>query len=477
MTASRIAFPPGLRVLVVVGGIAALVLGACGITVRAFFSQTSDVKYWVSVIAPLIAVLVALAADPLRPLFSLAVVVAPFTYVTTVGGVTLSPLVVVLAATLTVAALSLDVVPRGTATGVGVLAALALLAVPVGLGRDPARYAMWLAVLVGCGWLAFRLAQEPGGLPFVLLLVVGAASVQAVLAIWSWKTGERLDLYDVSGQSALSSQDFFTFARENRPSAALPDPISLGNVLALACPLILGLANEARSRLAALALVGVGGLIGFALTLTLSRMSWIGAAVGVVVTLVLLPQRARLRSVVVVACLLALVVQLAIAVRGPALEERFLSIKAPTSRITRTGGEDELRVGLWRAAIDVAKDEPVFGTGYGNLVPELAKRTAGVAPGGHAHSVYLQFLAEAGIAGALALLAVVAGVISDLGKGLRRQRDGDVRLLAAGMAGSVACVLVVWLTDDSVRYTQVGAIIAVLFGAAAAQRTLGRASP
>lgn len=476
MTASRITVAPGLRALVVVGAIVATVLGACGITSRALFTETSDVKYLVSVIAPLVAVFVALAADPLRLLFAVAIIVAPFTFVTTIGGVRLSPLIVVLVAALIVAALCLEGGRGHTATGLGVLAALALLAGPVALSQDPATYTLWLGVLVACGWLAFRLAQEPDGLRLVLALVVTAVSVQAVLAIWEAKTGQRLNLYDVSAQSAVSSQDFFNFEREQRPSGAMPDPIALGNVLALACPLVIALANEARSRLVALTLLGVAGLISVALAFTLSRMSWIGAAVGVLVTLVLLPSPARLRSSIAVACVLALVLQLAVAFGGAALHDRFASIEAPTSRVYQTSGGDQLRLGLWRAALGVAESKPVFGTGYGNLVPQLAKRTDGVAPTGHAHSVYLQFLAEAGIAGALALLLVITGVVRDLWQGLRDHRDRGTRLLVAGLAGSVACILVVWVTDYNVRYTQVGAIIAVVFGAAAAQRTLGRVS-
>src|SRR5512133_2294236 len=108
MTASRIAVAPGLRALVVVGAIVATVLGACGITTRALFTETSDIKYLVSVMAPVIVAFVALAADPLRLLFALAVVVAPFTFVTSIGGVALSPLIVVLAAALVVVALSLE---------------------------------------------------------------------------------------------------------------------------------------------------------------------------------------------------------------------------------------------------------------------------------------------------------------------------------------------------------------------------------
>jgi O-antigen ligase len=476
MTASRITVAPGLRALVAVGAIVATVLGACGITSRALFAETSEIKYVVSVLAPLVAVFVALAADPLRLLFAVAIIVAPFTFVTTVGGVRLSPLIVVVVAGLIVAALSLEGGRGHTATGLGVLVALALLAGPVALSRDPATYALWLGVLVACGWLAFRLAQEPDGLRLVLALVVTTVGIQAVLAIWEAKTGQRLNLYDVSGQAAVSSQDFFNFEREQRPAGAMPDPIALGNVLALACPLVIALANEARSRLVALALLGVAGLIAVGLAFTLSRMSWIGAAVGILVTLVLLPASARLRSGIAVACVLALVVQLAVAFGGTALHDRFASIEAPTSRIYQTSGGDQLRLALWGAALGVAESEPVFGTGYGKLVPQLAKRTDGVAPTGHAHSVYLQFLAEAGIAGALALLLVIAGVTRDLWQGLRQHRDGSLRLLGAGLAGSLACILVVWVTDYNVRYTQVGAIIAVVFGAAAAQRTLGRAS-
>jgi hypothetical protein len=465
-----------LRALVLSGAIAASALGASGITSRVLFTEPSQIKYAVTVIAPLVAVFAALAANPLRVLFGLALVTAPLTFVTTIRGVALSPVLLLLGAALVVAAFSLDVERRRTATGPAVLAAIVLLAAAIALGSDPASRALWLGVLVAMGWLAYRVALEPGGTSTVLFLVVAAAGIQAALAIWSFSTGHELDLYNASGQAVVSPQDFFAFDHENRPRGAMPDPISLGNVLALACPLIVGLANAARSRLTTVALTCAGGVIALGLTLTYSRMSWIGAAVGVIVTLLLLPPRARIGSAIAVACLLAVVVELGLAFGGSGLEQRFDSIIAPTSRTFTTGESDELRLGFWRAAIETAGAHPVFGTNYGKLVPELARRTSGVAPGGHAHSTYLQFLAEAGIAGALALLLLVAGVARDLVGGYRRHLDAGRRALGAAMFGSLACVLVVWITDYNVRYTQVGAVIAALFGAAAAYGARMRAT-
>jgi O-Antigen ligase len=464
-----------LRALLAAGGIAAATIGACGITTRVLFAEPSQIKYAVTVVAPLVAVFATLATNPLRVLFGLALVTAPFTFVTTIRGVVLSPVLLLLGAALLVAALTLDAAGRRTATGPAAMAAVVLLAFPIALGSDPASRALWLGVLLAMGWLAYRLALEPGGLPIVLGLVVAAAAIQAALAVWSFSTGQQLDLYNASGQSALSPRDFFNFEHENRAQAAMPDPISLGNVLALACPLVVGLANETRSRIARIALACAGGLLALGLTLTYSRMSWIGAAVGVTVTVLLLPTRARLGSALAVACLLAIVVELGLAFGGSTLGDRFHSIIAPTSGTSTAAQDNELRLGFWRAAVDTAEVHPVFGTGYGKVVPELARHTGGVAPGGHAHSTYLQFLAEAGIAGALALALVLAGVARDLLHGLRRRLDAGGRVLGAAMAGSLACVLVVWLTDYNVRYTQVGAVIAALLGAAAAYGARARA--
>jgi O-antigen ligase len=207
-----------------------------------------------------------------------------------------------------------------------------------------------------------------------------------------------------------------------------------------------------------------GTLIVLGLVLTFSRMSWIGATIGVGVTLALLPLSRRITSIAALTVLLFVAGSAGVAFGGHALSQRYDSIAHPTSRANATSEGDKTRVRLWGAAWSTAKAHPLDGVGLGNASKALASRTRNVYAATHAHSTYLQFAAEGGIMGALALLVVVVAGGLDLVRGWRSDR-----LLLAGCAGAGAAVLVVWSTDFTLRYVPVGAIIAVLLGAIASQ--------
>ncbi len=88
----------------------------------------------------------------------------------------------------------------------------------------------------------------------------------------------------------------FAFGKESRPTGSLYDPNSLGNILALTCPVALLLAATARTTTARLLATRAALMIGVGLTLSLSRMSWIGAVAGAGVAIVLLPSPHRWRA-------------------------------------------------------------------------------------------------------------------------------------------------------------------------------------
>ncbi|HZO36456.1 MAG TPA: O-antigen ligase family protein [Solirubrobacteraceae bacterium] len=461
---------PNLRSAFVGLMIAAVAMSATGMPARRLFSQPDDVKYLITVAAPLLLGCLALTADPARWFFGLAVVAAPFTFVATFNGVAISPLIPLLCASGACLVWNGELSPRRPALGAAAVAAAVLLAAPIAFGSSTTTYATWLTTLLVAGWVTFKIAERPGGLDFALTMLVVTAFVQALLAIWGYKTGQKFNLYQASGASALGQDEFFSFGDLNRPAAAMPDPISLGNVLALSLPLTVVLACHARDAIVRAAFAVAGTVIGVALVLTFSRMSWIGAALGMIVAVVLLPSKIRGQAFVGVIAGIVLIAAMGISLGGRDLRQRFDSIQNPTSSVNQTADGDRTREGLWHAALETAAAHPVFGTGFGKLPPELARRTTGAVPAVHAHSTYLQFLAEAGVAGALALLLVIVAGVRDLISGFSRNRA-----LLAGAAGSLACLLAVWLTDYTVRYAQVGAVVCVLLGAIAGQaRIRGR---
>ena len=87
----------------------------------------------------------------------------------------------------------------------------------------------------------------------------------------------------------MSANYFFQFGTATRSSGALPDPIGLGNFLALVGPLMMPLAVLERDKVIRGLLVAGGAICLLALIFSFSRMSWIAAILGVGVTTLLLP--------------------------------------------------------------------------------------------------------------------------------------------------------------------------------------------
>ncbi|MCW2977608.1 MAG: putative rane protein of ExoQ family [Actinomycetia bacterium] len=454
-----------LRPLLLALGALAVAASGVGITERLLFAQPSDLKYGLTVLGPLALVAVASATEPLRVVVPLLVLAAPFAgYTATLVGVGVSALVPLLVAGAAVAVVTGTVGSGLSQIGWGTLWAALLLVVPLVGGSSHAHYALLILAMIVTAWLVSRAGALPGGLPLVLTAIVGTAVLQAILALWEFRTGRQLNLYGTAGRAVFGSGYFFGFGGKPRPTGSFYDPISLGNVLALACPLALALGVASRSAAARLLAAAAGVVTTLALALSFSRMSWIGAAVGLLLTLALLPGSRRTAALAGVVGTAVVVAALALSVSQGALSDRFDSIFHPTSRTVKTAAGDRQRVQLWRAAIATAEVNPILGTGLGNLLPQLERRVGGTGPSSHAQSTYLQLLAEAGVAGALALLFVLAGIGRDLASSLRRDR-----ILGAGLAGSVACLLVTWVTDYTVRYLAVAACVAALLGAVASQ--------
>jgi O-antigen ligase len=173
---------------------------------------------------------------------------------------------------------------------------------------------------------------------------------------------------------------------------------------------------------------------------------------------------------------MAVTLSIAVGMEGTDLIERAQSLSDPTSASVRTGDTDRGRLRIWGAALDVFRENPISGVGLGDLGDELLGRVGfGSGAEGHAHSVYLQTLATAGVLGALALLLLgyeaTRRTIRTLRAPIVGRQDRERRVMAAGIAGALAALAVVCATDTTLRYEQVAGVVAVLLGCAL---TLGR---
>jgi glycosyltransferase involved in cell wall biosynthesis len=451
-----------LRWTVFVAGCLLVILSASGVLVSTLFAQPSTIKYLVTVGAGALVALLALAQAPLKLVVGVAIVVAPFDFVTTFHGIQVTPLIAV-----DVLAVLLWL-PRPSARGTAALrpmtAVLLLLLLPALAGSDRiGGWVVWLALTVATGCLAFVIAREPGGPGFIATMLAVSALVQGALAIWEFRSGNRLNLYQPPGSASYGTGYFFTFGRYDRPPGALPDPVGLGQVLALCIPMMVALGAGVRRWHLSLAVLAATGVAAIALLLSLSRMSIVGAAVGVAVVFLLLPLRTLLRRGAGVAAMVALVAILGLALGGRTVSQRLDSIFHPTASHVATASGDLARIHIWHAALKTGEANLLTGVGFGNVTKHLPKYGVPATPAGHAHDTYLQFFAEGGALGLLALLGILGAAATDLVRGFARHR-----IWVAGAAGSLVATMLSWLTDVEVRYAQVSAVVAVLLGLIAA---------
>lgn len=239
---------------------------------------------------------------------------------------------------------------------------------------------------------------------------------------------------------------------EGRAQGVFTQPNELGSFAAMMLLIALGVlcarASRALRALAILAAVASAG----ALTLSFSRGAWIGAAVGLVVLLVLLPAA---RPRMLAAALVALtVVSILAAVRPeePRLElarGRIGSIGEPSAN------PYDPRPALWREGWRQATEAPVIGQGPGGFRAAAAGAdSVARVDVPHAHNALLTVAAEAGIPAAALLVALTLAAGLTLRATVRRlaeARQATEAALIAGLAAALATVVTHGVVDYTLR--------------------------
>lgn len=237
-----------------------------------------------------------------------------------------------------------------------------------------------------------------------------------------------------------------------RIAGPLEGPNQLAGYLDFILPLALVLALRG-GRLRPFA-IGVFVLAAATDVLTLSRAGLLGALTGVAVAFVAtrgtaVSRRFALPAAALGAALVALAVKLGFAAR-------FLS----DSEVVHENGLGT-RAQLWPAALRLFGTDPALGVGAGNF--ELRLPSAGlIGVRTHANSLYLQSLAEGGIA---LFAATVWTLAAALGLCLRNARRSA---LVAGIGAGTAGFAVHQIFDVLTFFPKVGATWWLLLGIAAA---------
>jgi putative inorganic carbon (hco3(-)) transporter len=370
----------------------------------------------------------------------------------------------------------------------GFIAALSLLDAPATtLGFKELLKWVEVAVLM---WIVSDLVQQHGLRPVLALLLVAGAS-QALLGVYQFalqpEGPEHFAILDERFYRAYG-----TFMQPN-PFGAFVSWTALLAAGALAGTLLGwrqkreggGLSLEQllwSGFLAAMLLLALAGLLA-----SWSRGAWLAFAAGAAALAVFLPRQRALGLLLLGGALAAFVGLWQLGLLPPSITARLTSFSlalpsSATSSIDVRGVEftDESyavveRLAHWQAALDMARQEPWLGVGFGNyeaVYPDVAQ-VNWPHPLGHAHNYYLNLLAEVGFAG-LAAYLLLWGAIFSLTLGALRREWPD-RGIALGLL-AVWVALTVHHTLDKLYvnnlYLHLGVMLGMLHRLPPARRQL-----
>ncbi|MEA2595162.1 MAG: hypothetical protein QOF01_1631 [Thermomicrobiales bacterium] len=309
------------------------------------------------------------------------------------------------------------------------------------------RWAVALAVYL----IAIESMRSNRTVKRVVLVVAGAVLALSTLAAWQVITGAGPATFSVGG----ITRAYGTFGEPNPFAGYLEMTVLLLVAVALGA-MARGSRWAIQTRLGKATIVAavVASVVGtVTLLATQSRGGYLGFAVGVGIAVWLTGGRVRwLGTVGGGICLVAVLVS----PFGEDISARFRGEALTTSetQVTTENFAAQERSAHWRAAVSMAESSPIFGVGAGNFDQRYREYTnvwRFRIPRGHAHSAYLQALAQAGGVGLLSYLTLFAVVTRKIGAALRRANDPVSRSVVIGVAAVSAAVAV----HNTVEYLHV----------------------
>jgi O-antigen ligase len=185
-------------------------------------------------------------------------------------------------------------------------------------------------------------------------------------------------------------------------------------------------------------------LISFALIMAKSRGAWAGFAVAMLYLPFLFIGRER-KVVLYLALTLSILLAISMHFWGGFLVDRMT---------------EDIRWQIWRGSATMVRSHPFVGFGLGTYmvhypqfkVTDYFLHERSVPLTEHAHSEYLEMMAETGVVGLVLFLAMVIGFFVITFRAVQRQKQTYLRLLLTGIACGVLGLLVQAAVDVNFRF-------------------------
>ncbi len=247
-------------------------------------------------------------------------------------------------------------------------------------------------------WMVKENLNSKSEINFVLVLIVTVATILSVYGLYQYLIGFNVLAKYAAEKSILINT-------QSRVFATFISPNVLAGFLMLAIPLNIFLLFYETITWRKILLFISGAIVGCCFLLTYSRGGYI-ALFTVILATVILMSKERKKKLFLIFIILALLVFSSYAVvqrlRSPSTAS-YKGITTPSAAQTSFGG----RTLLWRGSLNVAKNYPLLGSGFGTFSSIYPKYQYGGLFSRHAHNTYLEILAETGFLGFLLFLCIL----------------------------------------------------------------------
>jgi O-antigen ligase len=331
-----------------------------------------------------------------------------------------------------------------------------------------------IAELVTVALYAATTMRRASDITFVVWALLGAGVIESGVGIFQFVTGRGPESFAI-GPFIRAYGDF-------------AQPNAFAGYLAMILPFgVMWSLSPVRYRPIAVLATGV---LGIALLASLSRGAWLGSMIGLAVMALVWSARAR-RAFPFGASLLLLLFPAArlgllprsIAERISVIFENYWIFDAEKAELDSANWSIVERMANWQAAWKMAMDHPINGIGLGNYeavyYPQnyyVGKWTESLP---HAHNLYLNMFAEAGIIGLIAFTVFTIMPFLTLGRALRMEPRAALppaeRLVRRAFLIAVlgaAATFSVHNTFDNMFIHGMGVQFGLLLGLAEAQLSL-----